>query len=120
MSLLLYGIKSCDTIKKARAWLDTNAVTYVFHDYKTEGIDAASLQRWCAALSWERVINRTGTTFRKLAEAAKQDITEQRAVELMRAQPSMIKRPILEGHYGGHRILLVGLTPDVWGNTFAR
>jgi arsenate reductase (glutaredoxin) len=116
--LTLYGIKNCDTMKKARVWLEANAVAYTFHDYKTVGIDDASLQRWCARLSWEKVLNRAGTTFRKLAESAKLDLTERKAVALMRAQPSMIKRPILEGKHAGREVLLVGFAPDAWSATW--
>ncbi|WP_298090272.1 ArsC family reductase [uncultured Sphingomonas sp.] len=91
----LYGIKACDTMKKARAWLDAAGVAYDFHDYKAVGIDAARLRGWVDRLGWETVLNRAGTTFRKLPEAARQDLDADKAVALMVAQPSMIKRPML-------------------------
>ncbi|HEY6642827.1 ArsC family reductase [Povalibacter sp.] len=108
MSLTLYGIKNCDTMKKARVWLDQHGVVYSFHDYKASGIDHASLMRWCKARGWETVLNRAGTTFRKLPESARADLDQAKAIELMLAQPSMIKRPVLEGD--GH--LLIGFRPD--------
>ena len=92
----LYGIKNCDTMKKARAWLDGRGQTYVFHDYKTAGIDRKRLQGWARQVGWETLLNRAGTTFRKLPEAAREGLTEVRAIDLMLAQPSMIKRPVLE------------------------
>ena len=104
----LYGIKSCDTMKKARTWLDEHGVAYEFHDYKVSGIDRTSLTRWSAARGWEVILNRAGTTFRKLPEAAKGHLDEAKAIDLMIAQPSMIKRPVLEG--AGH--LIVGFKPD--------
>jgi Spx/MgsR family transcriptional regulator len=104
----MYGIKNCDTIKKARAWLDAHAIAYAFHDYKTAGVDAARLARWIEAEGWETVLNRAGTTFRKLPDADKQDLDAGKATALMLAQPSMIKRPVLE-HPGG---LLIGFKPE--------
>jgi arsenate reductase len=106
----LYGIKSCDTMKKARAWLDEHGVSYVFHDYKVAGIDDERLQSWISKVGWETLLNRSGTTFRKLADAEKSDLTPNKAKALMLAQPSMIKRPVLE--IGG--ALLVGFKPDVY------
>ena len=115
MSLDLYGIRNCDTMKKARAWLDANGIAYVFHDYKLEGADAARVAVWCAALGWEVVLNRAGTTFRALPEADRSNLDAARAVALMVAQPSMIKRPILTGTAaGGAAILLAGFKPDVY------
>jgi Spx/MgsR family transcriptional regulator len=108
--LTIYGIPNCDTVKKARIWLDANGVTYEFHDYKKTGVDEPSLRRWIAALGWETVLNRAGTTFRKLPDADKLDLTEDKAVALMLAQPSMIKRPIAEGD----GILLAGFKPELW------
>ena len=96
MAYTLYGIKACDTMKKARTWLDEQGIPYAFHDYKTAGIDRAHLQRWCAEHGWQTVLNRAGTTFRKLDDSQKADLDEARAIELMLAQPSMIKRPVLE------------------------
>jgi len=103
MSALLYGIKACDTVKKARHWLDTHQLAYQFHDYKTQGIDRLRLQQWCQQHGWEKVLNRNGTTFRKLDDAQKQDLNEDKAIELMLAQPSMIKRPMLDN--GGQTLL---------------
>ena len=94
--IVIYGIRNCDTMKKARAWLDGHSVPYQFHDYKSEGIDRSRLERWTKRLGWESVLNRAGTTFRKLADDDKQGLTEKKAIGLMLAQPSMIKRPILE------------------------
>lgn len=110
MAITLYGIKACDTMKKARTWLDSHGVRYEFHDYKASGIDAASLARWSKQVGWETLLNRNGTTFRKLPEAQKTDLNERKALELMRAQPSMIKRPVLET---GTRIL-VGFKPEIY------
>lgn len=92
----LYGIRNCDTVKKARLWLDAHGVDHRFHDFKTEGVEEATIRRWCAASGWTRVLNRAGTTFRKLPDAAKTDLDEAKAVRLMLEQPSMIKRPVLE------------------------
>ena len=104
MSITIYGIKNCDTMKKARAWLEQHGVDYVFHDYKTEGIERARLEQWCKKVGWEILLNRAGTTFRKLPDSAKAGLTETRAMTLMLEQPSMIKRPVLEQG----RTLLVG------------
>ena len=93
---ILYGIKNCDTMKKARAWLEENHVAYEFHDYKVAGVSREKLQQWCNQAGWETVLNRAGTTFRKLADADKQNLDEAKAIKLMLLQPSMIKRPILE------------------------
>jgi arsenate reductase (glutaredoxin) len=96
LTFTLYGINNCDTMKKARTWLDSHAVQYEFHDYKTAGIDPAVLVRWCAVVGWEALLNRGGTTFRKLPDALKTGLNERKAISLMTAQPSMIKRPVLE------------------------
>lgn len=92
----LYGIRNCDTMKKARAWLDGQAVDYVFHDYKKDGVSRAALERWCDAVGWDKVLNKAGTTFRKLPPEAKADLDREAAIALMLDQPSMIKRPVLE------------------------
>jgi arsenate reductase len=110
VGLTLYGIRNCDTVKKARAWLDARGVAYDFHDYKLAGIDAPRLCAWVAELGWEKVLNRAGTTFRKLPDAAKAGLDADKAVALMLDQPSMIKRPVLDL---GHRRLL-GFDADAW------
>ena len=109
MRITIYGIKNCDTMKKARAWLDKQGVDYEFHDYKVAGIDRERLERWSRKVGWETLLNRAGTTFRKLPDKDKQSIDEKKAVALMLAQPSLIKRPVLD--LGGGR-LLVGFKPD--------
>lgn len=96
MSITIYGIKSCDTMKKARAWLDARGIVYAFHDYKTAGIDKSRVTAWCREHGWETLLNKAGTTFRALPEADKAGLTEARAVALMLAQPSMVKRPVLD------------------------
>ncbi|HMG47728.1 MAG TPA: ArsC family reductase [Allosphingosinicella sp.] len=101
--ITMYGIRNCDTVKKARAWLDARGVAYDFHDYKTAGIDAARLRAWVAELGWETLLNRAGTTFRKLPDADKAGLDADKAVALMLAQPSMIKRPLLD--LGDRRLL---------------
>jgi len=116
MTITLYGIKNCDTMKKARTWLDSHGVRYEFHDYKAAGIDAASLARWCTAVGWETLLNRSGTTFRKLPEARKADLTERKAVALMLEQPSMIKRPVLE--MDGR--IVVGFKPEIYTQVVGR
>jgi arsenate reductase len=107
MKTILYGIKNCDTMKKARAWLDSNGVPYEFHDYKASGIDKATLERWAKTVGWETLLNRAGTTFRKLPDEKKTSLTQAKAVQLMLEQPSMIKRPVLERG----KTLLVGFDP---------
>lgn len=92
----LYGIRNCDTVKKARAWLDARGIGYDFHDYKAAGIEEAKLRAWAAELGWETLLNRAGTTFRKLPEADKQGLDADKAIALMLGQPSMIRRPLLD------------------------
>ena len=104
-TVTIYGIKNCDTMKKARAWLDQRGVAYAFHDYKSAGVERGTLERWARETGWETLLNRAGTTFRKLADKDKEGLTEKKAIALMLAQPSMIKRPVLD--IGGK--LLVGL-----------
>ncbi len=111
MTITIYGIKNCDTMKKARSWLDSNGVEYAFHDYKSAGIDRERLERWCKVLGWETLLNRAGTTFRKLPEEAKQELDADKAIALMLEQPSIIKRPVLD--LGGGK-LLVGFKPDAY------
>ena len=91
----LYGIPNCDTIKKARRWLDMHGVDYDFHDYKKAGIDKATLKKWCREFGVESVVNKRGTTWRKLDDALKENLDEASAIEIMQAQPSVIKRPVL-------------------------
>jgi arsenate reductase (glutaredoxin) len=110
MTITLYGIPNCDTVKKARVWLDGQGIAYAFHDYKKAGADPAKLAEWCDTAGWETILNRAGTTFKKLPDADKADLTQAKAIALMVGQPSMIKRPVVE-HPGG---LLVGFKPDDW------
>lgn len=113
--ITMYGIPNCDTVKKARTWLDQNGVAYVFHDYKKAGIDQARLETWVEDLGWETVLNRAGTTFRALPEADRAGLDANKAVALMLAQPSMIKRPMLD--LGGRRI--AGFKPEVYAAALA-
>lgn len=106
----LYGIPNCDTVKKARVWLDANGIAYRFHDYKKEGADPARLAKWADAVGWEVLLNRAGTTFRKLDEADRADIDREKALALMAAHPSLIKRPVAD-YRGG---ILVGFKPEAW------
>ena len=108
--ITMYGIPNCDTVKKARVWLDQHGVAYDFHDYKKAGIDAGRLGRWVDEHGWETVLNRAGTTFKKLPEADKANLDRDKAIALMIAQPSMIKRPVLD--LGDRRI--VGFKPEVY------
>ncbi|MEA3262994.1 MAG: arsenate reductase [Pseudomonadota bacterium] len=110
MSLILYGIPNCDTVKKARTWLDARGLAYSFHDYKKAGADPARLAGWCDAAGWDKVLNRAGTTFKKLPEADKANLDQAKAVALMAANPSCIKRPVVE-HPGG---ILVGFKEAEW------
>lgn len=112
----LYGIKACDTMKKARAWLEAAGISYQFRDYKVLGVDPSALARWCAAAGWEMVLNRSGTTFRGLAEDQKRDLDATKAMALMQAQPAMIKRPVLEGP----GVFLIGFKPEAYAKAFAR
>jgi arsenate reductase len=107
-SITIYGIRNCDTMKKARAWLDGRGVACAFHDYKAAGIERSTLEGWSGEVGWEVLLNRAGTTFRALPEKDKDGLTEKKAIALMLAQPSMIKRPVLD--IGGK--LLVGFKPD--------
>ncbi len=116
MSVTIYGIPNCDTMKKARSWLAKNGVEYLFHDYKKDGIERKRLESWSDKIGWEVLLNRAGTTFRKLSDADKAAIDRKRAITLMIEQPSMIKRPVLEA--GGH--LLVGFEPSDYAAALAR
>lgn len=110
LSITIYGIKNCDTMKKARAWLDDHGVAYDFHDYKTAGIARDKLKQWSEEVGWETLLNRAGTTFKKLPEADKEGLNERKALALMAEQPSMIKRPVLD--LGPRRV--VGFKPDIY------
>jgi len=117
MPITIYGIKNCDTMKKARAWLDQQGVDYAFHDYKSAGIDRERLERWSKKVGWETLLNRSGLTFKKLPDKDKDGLTEKKALALMLAQPSMIKRPVLD--LGGGK-LLVGFKPEIYGDAVRR
>jgi arsenate reductase (glutaredoxin) len=115
-SLTIYGIKNCDTMKKARAWLDKHGVDYAFHDYKSSGIERERLETWSKKVGWETLLNQAGTTFRKLPDKDKSGLDVKKAITLMLEQPSMIKRPVLD--LGGGK-LLVGFKPDVYASEIA-
>ena len=110
MTIVLYGISNCDTVKKARTYLDSRGVAYHFHDYKKAGIEAADLKRWVKEAGWEKLLNKAGTTFKKLPDADKTHIDEAKAIALMLAKPSMIKRPVVEGGDA----LLIGFKPEIY------
>ena len=110
----IYGIKACDTMQKARAWLEGRGVAYDFHDYKTAGVTPDKLKAWAGEVGWETLLNKNGTTFRKLPDADKAGVDEAKAIALMVAQPSMIKRPVLETAGG----LLVGFKPEAYAARF--
>jgi arsenate reductase len=112
--ITLYGIKNCDTMKKARAWLDAHKVAYAFHDYKAAGIDRARLEGWSRTVGWETLLNRSGTTFRKLPDARREGLTEKKALALMLTQPSAIKRPVLDTG----KAIVVGFKPEIYAATF--
>jgi len=116
MPITIYGIKNCDTMKKARAWLDKRGVAYAFHDYKTAGIEREWLEQWEKQIGWETLLNRAGTTFRKLADKDKTGLNAKKATALMLKQPSMIKRPVLD--LGGGQ-LLVGFAPELYAKALA-
>ena len=111
LPITIYGIKNCDAMKKARAWLDKHGVAYAFHDYKTAGIEPERVERWEKKVGWETLLNRAGTTFRKLPDKDKTGLNAKKAMALMLAQPSMIKRPVLD--LGGGKIL-VGFQPELY------
>jgi arsenate reductase (glutaredoxin) len=114
VTVTIYGIKACDTMRRARTWLDAHGVGYAFHDYKTQGIERGLLHAWVRAVGWETLLNRSGTTFRKLPDGDRQGLTEEKAIGLMLAQPSMIKRPVLD--VGG--TFIVGFKPEVYAAKF--
>jgi len=112
--ITIYGIKNCDTMKKARSWLDAHKLVYVFHDYKASGIDKSTLESWARDVGWETLLNRAGTTFKELPEADRENVTEKKALALMLGQPSMIKRPVLDTG----KKLVVGFKPEIYATTF--
>ena len=116
MSVTIHGIKACDTMKKARAWLDARGVGYAFHDYKAAGVAPAMLKGWTGQVGWETLLNRSGTTFRGLPEEAKAELDEEKAIALMASQPSMIRRPVLD--VDGR--LIVGFRPETYEAAFGR
>jgi len=111
----IYGIRNCDTMKKARTWLESHGIAYEFHDYKKAGIDRARLEAWSKKVGWEKLLNRAGTTFRKLPDKDKKNVDEKKAIALMAAQPSLIKRPVLDL---GRGKLLVGFERDIYAEAF--
>lgn len=115
MALTLYGIKNCDTMKKARLWLDGQGLAYAFHDYKVAAIDEAHLKDWVKAVGWQVLLNKAGTTFKALPDVDKADIDEARAIRLMLSNPSMIKRPVLDKD----GTITVGFKPEVYAALFA-
>ncbi|WP_408872852.1 ArsC family reductase [Gluconobacter roseus] len=114
-TLTIYGIASCDTMRKARAWLADHAISVTFHDYRKDGLERSRLEDWVGRLGWEKLLNRSGTTFRRLAPEVRDNIDEERAVALMLEHPAMIRRPVLEGP----DVLLVGFRPDDYAATLA-
>lgn len=112
----IYGIKTCDTMKKAFDWLDSHGVAYTFHDYRAEGVTEDQVRGWCRTLGWEKVLNKASTTFRNLPDADKTDLDEERAIALMVREPTMIKRPVLETG----RTVTNGFKPDVYAGLFAK
>ena len=116
MPLTIYGIKNCDTMKKARAFLDKVGVAYAFHDYKVAGIEKDKLEGWAKKAGWDVLLNKAGTTFRKLPEAGREGLNEKKAIALMLDQPSMIKRPVLDLGSGK---LLVGFKPELYAEALA-
>ena len=117
MAITIYGIKACDTMKKARVWLDDKGVAYDFHDYKVKGAPKAELEKWVAEHGWEKVLNKAGTTFRKLPDEAKADLDAAKAIGLMLEQPSMIKRPVLDL---GNGTTLLGFKPETYQAALAK
>lgn len=115
MAITLYGIPNCDTVKKARGWLDAHGLAHRFHDTRKDAVTAADLELWCDQLGWERVLNRAGTTFRALPEAERAGLDRPRAIALMLRQPAMIKRPIVAWPGG----LLLGFSPALWSERLA-
>lgn len=115
MTITVHGIPNCDTVKKARSWLEGREIAHDFHDYKKQGVDEAALRSWVAEAGWERLLNRAGTSFRKLPEDQRANIDADKAVAIMLANPSTIKRPVVTGTPGP---VIVGFKPDEWANYF--
>jgi arsenate reductase (glutaredoxin) len=115
----IYGIRNCDTMKKARAWLDARGATYTFHDYAASGITRTQLAQWAGTVGWEKMCNRAGTTFKKLPPEDTRDLTEAKALDLMVAKPSMIKRPVLVIGSGRDERILVGFSPEAYAEALA-
>ena len=113
-AVTIYGIKACDTMKKARGWLDQHGIAVQFHDYKVEGIARELLEEWAGKVGWEVLLNRSGTTFRTLPDSEKTGVDERKAIALMLAQPSMIKRPVLDAA----GTIVVGFKPEIYARTF--
>ncbi|WP_353200024.1 arsenate reductase [Sandarakinorhabdus sp.] len=114
MAVRMFGIANCDTIKRAKTWLSEHGIAYDFQDYKKSGVDATALRGWVSELGWEVLLNKAGTTFRALSDAEKQDLGTEKAIRLMLAYPSMIKRPVL--HHGNS--LIVGFKPELYEKAF--
>jgi Spx/MgsR family transcriptional regulator len=114
MTIIVHGIPNCDTVKKARVWLDEHGVAYQFHDYKKQGVDEAALRGWVQEAGWEKLLNRAGTTFRKLPEDERADLDLNKAIAIMLANPSVIKRPVVTGAGA----VIVGFKPDEWAGRF--
>jgi len=114
MSVIMYGIPNCDSIKKAKKWLEANDINYTFHNYKKDGISKAKLKDWCKQVDWEILLNRRGTTWRKLDDATKESINKTSAIDIMAAETSIIKRPVIEAC----NKILVGFSEEEYKNTF--
>jgi Spx/MgsR family transcriptional regulator len=113
--ITLYGIPNCDTVKKARAWFTAQALSHDFHDFKKQGVPPQAMDRWTAAVNWQKLLNRSGTTWRKLDAPTQSAVVDApTASALMTAQPSLIKRPIVELQWGSHRLMTVGYVPEQW------
>ncbi len=119
MSIVLYGIPNCDTVRKARGWLEAREMEYAFHDYKKAGIGAGKLRDWVQARGWEALLNRKGPTFRKLPEETRSDLDAERAIGLMMAHTSSIRRPIVEFPAHASPGLLIGFDPHEWSIALA-
>jgi Spx/MgsR family transcriptional regulator len=116
VNITIYGISNCDTMRKARAWLDAEGIAYVFHDYRKEGIGKNRLEAWSETVGWELLLNRAGTTFRALSDGEKAGIDRRKALRLMVVHPTLIKRPVLdiEGR------IVVGFKPEIYREVFKR